>query len=48
MERRSFEVNILSQFDISVIANTSLEEYSDDAVFEVDHVRVNDVSTFLL
>ena len=45
---RSFDVNILSQFDISVMANTSLEECSDEAVFEIDRVRVNDMSIFLL
>ena len=44
IERGSFDVNILSKSEISVVANTSLEECSDIAVLDIDRARVNDMS----
>ena len=43
IERGSFDVNTLSESDISVVANTSLEECSDVAVLVLVRVRVNDI-----
>ena len=37
-------MNIISEIDISVVANTSLEECSDVAVLVIDRVRDNDMS----
>ena len=44
IERGSFDVSILSKRDISVVANTSLEECSDVAVLVIHRIKDNDIS----
>ena len=44
IEKRYFSSRIISNSDISIITNTSLEECSDVAVLVIERVRITDMS----